>query len=244
MRQPHALLLLVLAAAACGGDSTCDGTHTPTPIDPATTGAIAGSVRVTGTVPRSTPVQMSGECSALHRGAPDGGDVLVHDGRVENAFVWVKSGLGDRVFAVPATPIVIDQKGCMFQPRVAGAQVCQPIEFRNSDALLHNVHGTPGQSDAWNFGLGVQGSHRTVRLAKPEVMVVTRCDVHPWMRAYLGVVDHPFFAVTGADGAFELRGVPAGDYVVGAWHEVLGTREARVTVKPGTSETVDFAYGG
>jgi plastocyanin len=242
MRRSSVVLVLALAVAACGGNTACDVSRTPTPIDAATTGTIAGNVRVTGAVPPSTPVQMTGECSALHQGAATAGDVLVHDGRVENAFVWIKSGLGDRVFAVPTTPVVVDQKGCLFQPRVAGAQVCQPVEFRNSDALLHNVHGTPAASDAWNFGLGVQGSHRTVRLEKPEVMVVTRCDVHPWMRAYLGVVDHPFFAVTGADGRFELHGVPAGDYVVGAWHEVFGTLEARVTVAPGKTETVDFSY--
>ena len=125
------------------------------------------------------------------------GDVLVKDGRVENAFVYVKDGLGDRVFAAPAEPVTIDQRGCLYHPRVTGAVTCQEIVFLNSDPLLHNVHGTPHDSRAWNFSMGVQGSRRSIRVDKPEVAVEVRCDVHPWMRAYIGVVDHPYFAVTG-----------------------------------------------
>lgn len=243
MHAARSAVLLALFLAACGGESVCDRPRTPTPLDPGTTGTIAGTVAFAGTPPAMRPVQMNAECRALHAEPVLAGDALVADGRVENVFVWVKEGLGDRVFAVPRDPVVIDQKGCLYRPRVAGAQTCQPIEFRNSDAFLHNVRGAPRASSGWNFGMSLQGSTRTVRLEKPEIMVATRCDVHPWMVAYLGVLAHPFFAVTGPDGRFALPGVPAGDYVVAAWHERFGTREARASVRPGATAEVGFSYG-
>jgi plastocyanin len=230
-----ARLLLSLAfvvATGCGGKSACDSPRSPTPLDHATTGTIAGVVRFTGEPPATTTLSLGAEpaCAGQHSGPVPAGDVLVQDGRVENAFVYLKEGLGDRVFAVPAEPVTVDQRGCLYHPRVVGAQTCQEIAFVNSDPLLHNVHGTPHASGAWNWSMGVKGSRRTTRLAEPEVMVDVRCDVHPWMHAYVGVVAHPYFAVTGPDGAFSLRDVPPGDYVVASWHERFGTREARVTL--------------
>jgi plastocyanin len=161
---------------------------------------------------------------------------------VENAFVYIKSGLGGRVFAVPSNPVTIDQKGCVYHPHVAAAQVDQPIEFVNSDPILHNVHGTPGDSSPWNFGMSIQGSKRTVKVPKPDVMVDVRCDVHPWMHAYVGVVDHPYFAVTGADGRFTFADVPPGDYTIAAWHERFGTRETNVTLGARDTKDVSFSY--
>jgi hypothetical protein len=110
--------------------------------------------------------------------------------------------------------------------------------------LLHNVHATPNEVKGWNISLSKQGVQREIRVAKPEVMIPLKCDVHPWMRGWLGVLDHPYFAVTGADGAFTLPNVPAGDYVVGSWHERFGTREARVTLVAKETKDVAFAYGG
>jgi hypothetical protein len=245
---PRALLALALCLlAACGRDeSACSTPRTPTPLDPAATGTIAGTVTFAGPPPAMKPVALGGDpqCARQHQGQVLAGDALVHDGRVENAFVYVKDGLGARVFAVPETPVVVDQVGCLYQPHVAGAQTCQPIEFVNGDPTLHNVHGTPGRSAPWNFGMALQGSKRRIRVDSPEVMIPVTCDVHPWMRAWLGVLPHPFFAVTGADGRFALRGVPAGEYVLAAWHERFGTREARVTVGAGETKEVAFAFPG
>jgi hypothetical protein len=237
-----ALLLLTALSACGGGGGACEAPRTPTPLDPAASGSITGTVVFQGTPPPSKPPTMTAECAAQHRGAVPAGDVLVHDRRLENAFVWVKDGLGARVFAVPEAAVTVDQAGCLYRPRVTGAQTCQKIAFVNSDPLLHNVRGTPKVSSPWNFSMAVQGSTRTIRIDKPEVPVEVRCDVHPWMQAFVGVVDHPYFGVSGADGRFALRGVPAGDYQLASWHERFGVREQRLTLAAGETKNVVFAY--
>ena len=236
---PSVLLFLV----ACGG-GTCPERPAPTPLDRTTTGSIVGAVTLRGDAPPLSPVPLDQSCAALHTGKVTAGDVQVKDGRVQNAFVYIREGLGDRVFPQPTTPVEIDQKGCLFAPRVAAAETCQEIVFLNSDPVLHNVHGFPKESSAWNFSLSQAGSRRSVRVPAPEAMIRVGCDVHPWMQAYVGVVNHPYFAVTGADGAFALKDVPPGDYVVASWHEKLGMREQPVKLAPKQEQTVAFAYGG
>jgi plastocyanin len=243
------LLLLgaALTAAGCGGGaSECDQPRLATPLDRSVTGTIIGTVGFDGEPPPMAALSFGGEsgCAAQHAGPVLAGDALVKEGRVQNAFVYVKEGLGERVFAVPTEPVTVDQKGCVYEPHVAAVRTCQPVVFVNSDALLHNVHGTPRLSSPWNFSMSAPGSRRTVRISRPEVMVEVRCDVHPWMRAYLGVLDHPYGAVTGADGAFTLGDVPPGDYVVASWHERFGSREARVTLGAKATVRLTFTYGG
>lgn len=239
---------MVLVAAAVTG-AACERKaerRAPTPLDPATVGAITGEVRFAGNPPPSTPVDMASakDCAAQHSGPVDAGDVLVRDGQVQNAIVAIKEGLGDRTFAVPETSVVIDQQGCLFTPRVAAAQVDQPIKFLNGDPLPHNVHGTPPKSSGWNFSLGLKGASRTIEIDAQQPVIPIKCDIHPWMQAYVGVYDHPYFMVTGADGRFALPNVPAGTYVVEAWHERFGTRSATVTVGAQETKTVAFTFGG
>ena len=242
----RALLAPLVLLAACGGTGggRCAERRTATPLDRTTVGTIAGAVGFSGAAPPMATLALGAEpaCGAQHQGPVLAGDALVHDGKVENAFVYLKDGLGGRVFAVPGEPVTIDQQGCLYRPHVVGAHVCQPIVFTNSDAVLHNVHGTTAGSSPWNFSMGVQNSRRTITIEASEIMVQVRCDVHPWMRAWVGVVDHPYFAVTGPDGTFTLPDVPAGDYVVGCWHERFGTREARVTVGAGETARVPFTF--
>ena len=137
---------------------------------------------------------------------------------LQNAFVYVKDGLGNRTFPVPKTPVVLDQQGCKYRPHVVGIQVGQPLEVRNSDSTLHNVHAIPKVNKEFNFGQPTKGMKSSRTFDKAEVMVPFKCDVHGWMNAYAGVVAHPFFAVSKADGSFEIKGLPPGSYTVEVWH--------------------------
>jgi plastocyanin len=169
--------------------------------------------------------------------------VLVGPGNgLQNVFVYVKDGLGDRTFPAPQTPVVLDQKGCKYMPHVFGVQVGQTVEILNSDPTLHNVHAVPKVNAEFNFGqpAGVPKATRTFE--KPEVMVPFRCDVHGWMAAFGGVVAHPFFAVTAQDGSYEIKGLPAGTYTLEAWHERFGVQTQTVTVDGTASATAPFAF--
>ena len=244
MRREIFLIALVALAACTGGESEIPARGPATPIDPATTGTIAGHVTFAGEPPPESELRLAGDaaCATAHEGPVRAGDVRVKDGKVENAFVWLKDGLGNLVFELPKEAVVIDQRGCIYQPRFAGAQTGQEIKFLNSDSTLHNVHTLPKNSSPVNFGMSRKGTDRSIRIAKPEVMVGIKCDVHPWMRAYIGVLDHPYFMLTGADGAFRIEKVPAGDYTLGAWHERFGTREAKLKVEAGKTSETTFEY--
>ena len=233
--------------------ASCDRTpaapsvaRTPTPIDTATTGTIEGRVRFAGTAPPARTIAVTSDptCAAAHPNGLQVHDVRATAGALADAFVAITGGLEDRVFPVPETPVVIDQRGCRYEPRVAGAEVGQPIVFRSSDDTLHNVHGEPRASARWNFGLPRRDAERTLTLTAPEIMVPVRCDVHPWMRLDLGIVAHPFHAVTGVDGVFRWAGVPPGRYTVTAWHPTLGRTEQMVTLAPNETATVVFTLGG
>ena len=240
-----AIVFFVSLAGGCGGDAPpLPPPRVHTPLDLATTGTITGQVRFEGTPPAMKEIRFGSfaECAAQHPGAVSTGDVLVRDGHVQNAFVYIQSGLGERVFAIPETPVEIDQTGCLYAPRVAGAQVGQAIRFVNSDPAVHNVHGSPTSSPAWNFVLSRRGLAREIRLDRPEVMVSVRCDLHPWMQAWIGVVDHPYFAVTGPDGSFRLAHVPPGTYTLTAWHERFGVQDRPVTLGERGEADVTFAF--
>jgi plastocyanin len=159
-------------------------------------------------------------------------------------FVYVKDGLGNLKFPVPTTPLVLDQKGCQYRPHVFGVQAGQPIEILNSDATLHNIHAWPQANQEFNMGQALQGMKDTHTFTTQEIMVPFRCDVHRWMNSFVGVVAHPFFAVTGADGAFSLKGLPPGTYTIEAWHEKFGTKTASVTIGAKESKDVAFTFSG
>ena len=236
----------VLGLAVAGCQQSERPVREPTPLDLTTVGTIAGVVRFEGTVPAQTELQVrsSAECAALHDGPVLAGDVLVEDGKVQNAIVYLSKGLGERVFAVPETTVVIDQQDCLFVPRVAAAQVDQLVRFLNSDMLAHNVRGVPSEARSWNFMLAVKGASREATIEREEPAIEIKCDVHPWMKAYLGVFDHPYFAVTDADGRFSLPQVPPGDYTVTVWHERFGTADSHVTVAPQVAQNVTFFFRG
>jgi plastocyanin len=239
-------MIVLLSACGGGGQESAKPTQQATPLDMSTVGTISGVIRFEGTVPEQSVAQLSGwaECASQHpQGNPPAGDVVVNDRRVQNALVYIKDGLGNRVFATPAEPVSIDQKGCLFLPRVVGVQVDQPLKFLNSDALAHNVHGFAQTAKPWNVSLSVKGMTRAVKVDKPEAVIEVKCDIHPWMRAYVGAFLHPYFAVSGSDGTFILRNLPPGEYTLEAWHERFGIRSQKVSLGAKEAKEVEVKFG-
>jgi hypothetical protein len=156
--------------------------------------------------------------------------------------VYVKSGLGDKKFPAPTTPVIFDQKGCMYSPHVAAVQVGQEMIVRNSDGVLHNVDAHPAKNQPFNFGQPVQGMENKKVFTAPEVMIPVKCDVHPWMHGWIGVQDHPYAAVTDEQGAFTFKDLPPGTYEIEAWHEKYGTAHQTVTVGAKESKTIEFTF--
>jgi len=242
-------LISVTAAACGGGTSDSAGQGQPSGARPAATdtadgpGVIAGSVRFDGTPPAPRPLRMDSDPKCVtEAGATSELLVVGPNNGLRNAFVYVKDGLGTRTYAVPTTPVTLDQKGCRYIPHVFGVQVGQPLLISNSDTTLHNVNAAPKDNRGFNFGQPASVPAVTRTFDKPEVMVPLRCDVHGWMNAYVGVVAHPFFAVTTDDGAFEIKGLPAGAYTLEAWHEELGTQTQSVTVDGQTPAKPTFSF--
>jgi plastocyanin len=240
---PAGLLVATLVTVACGGESTPAGPPPPTvsPVDAATAGNVTGRVVFEGAAPKPAVLRMDSDPNCVQPNMTATVETLIvgDGGALQNVFVYVKDGLGDLRFPVPATPALLDQKGCHYVPHVFGVQVGQPVEVLNSDATLHNVHAIPKTNREFNTGQPLAGMKHTHRFSTREVMVPFKCDVHPWMYAYVGVLDHPYFAVSAADGTFSLKGLPPGTYTVEAWHETLGTQTQTVTI--GATETTEVA---
>jgi plastocyanin len=215
-------------------------------VDPATAGIITGSIKLEGTPPKAEIIRMNSDpvCMRLHEGKnPTTEYFIVGEGNgLANVFVYVKEGLGNLTFDPPTTPVVLDQKGCTYHPHVFGIQVGQPLEILNSDPTLHNIHAVPKVNQEFNTGQPIQGMKFQHRFTAREVMVPFKCDVHGWMNAYAGVLDHPYFAVTGPDGKFELKNVPPGKYLIEAWHEKLGTTTQQVELGAKETKEVSFTF--
>jgi hypothetical protein len=239
--------LLLAGLAACGSDSS-KSAEPASPaaapdakkVDTATAGNITGKVMLEGTPPENPVIKMASD-PACGNAEVRAESYVVDNGTLQNVFVYIKDGLGNKyIFDTPTEPVKLDQKGCHYTPHVLGVRVTQPLEVINSDATLHNVHGMPETNREFNQGQPVQGMKNTVAFTAPEVMIPFKCDVHSWMNAYVGVVSHPYFAVTGAGGKFELKTVPPGTYTIEAWHEKLGRQTQTVTI--GDKENKDLTF--
>ena len=215
-------------------------------VDAATAATVTGKVKFEGTAPASQPIKLSADpyCQKANPGLTTETEIVGKDGSVENVFVYVKDGLGNRTFPTPSEPVVMDQKGCHYTPHVFGIQVGQPLQIVNSDDTLHNVHGLPKANKEFNQGQPIQGMKMTHTFSTTEVMVPFKCDVHGWMNAWVGVLDHPYYAVTSADGSFSLKGLPPGTYTIEAWHEKLGTQTQTVTVGDREANDIAFTFKG
>ncbi len=269
------LLALVPFLGACGGCGCSKGDAPDRPADasanapapgssappatarlyqpsPATDASIAGRVTLEGDPPRMAPLNFNADpvCSQVHGGANvPKEEVVAKGGRLKNVLVYVKSSskaLEGLRYETPKTPVLLDQKGCLYQPHVFGVMAGQPITIRSSDPTPHNIKCQPRKNDAFNFSQPKPGED-TRSFEREEVAPPVRleCNVHPWMNGYAGVLSHPFFAVTGEDGSYSIPGLPPGDYEIVAWQESTkldGPKTEKVTVGPRESRTLDFTF--
>src|SRR5512140_102354 len=208
------------------------------------TASITGKIVFEGAVPAAEKFKMSADafCARSHPGDVSREDILVgKDKGLANVFVYVKSGING-TYPPPAAAATIDQQGCTYHPHVFGMVAGQSLEILNSDDTLHNIHSLPEKNEAFNLGMPVKGMKYTKKFDRPEVMIRIKCDVHGWMSAYCGVLSHPFFAVTAADGTYTIKNLPAGTYTIEAWHEKFGTQTQQVTVGATDSKAVPFTF--
>src|SRR5262245_43768906 len=245
---------LAAAVAACGGGPANKSAEPAAPagapsgmkVDTSKAGQVAGTVKLDGTAPKNEAIKMNADpvCIREAKGPQMQETYLVgSDGKsLGNVFVYVKDGLGNYVYDAPTDSPKIDQKECRYHPHVFGMRTSQTLEIINSDPTLHNIHALPKNNSEFNNGQPIQGMKMTHTFDKPEVMVPFKCDVHGWMNAYVGVLDHPYFAVTKDDGKFELKDLPAGSYTITAWHEKLGTQDQKVTIGEKESKDVNFTF--
>lgn len=237
-------ILLVVSFVACGGGGGETQTaEAPTPAPAATPaggGSITGVVNYTNGDP-DTEINMDADpvCLSLHDEPVTTQQIEGDEGKLANVFVYVKEGVSGS-YPAPAEKALLDQKGCTYQPHVSGIQTGQTLVIRNSDQTLHNVHALPEKNPEFNQGQPFANMELEKKFSEPEVMIRFKCDVHPWMGAYVAVLEHPFFAVSEADGSFTIANLPAGDYVLEAWHAKLGTQTQNVSV--GADGAVDVAF--
>lgn len=251
------VLSLLALASACSKAPEPEGPATPTAGSKTYSGdvgSIAGVVAFNGAVPAAKKIDTSADpvCGQANADLSTE-DTIVADGKLGNAFVYIKDGaatdgtkIGDYTWTTPTTAATLDQKGCQYRPHVMGVMTNQKISITNSDPTQHNVHPTPKSNPEWNQTQPNGAPPIEKSFARAEVLVPVKCNQHPWMKAYIGVLKHPFFAVSGADGSFTIKGVPPGTYTVAAWREggASGTEKTMsVTVAANGSAKADFAFG-
>jgi hypothetical protein len=244
-------LALAASVMACGGGSK-ESAEAPAAapsgggkkVDAATAGDINGVVSFDGTAPKNEGIKMNADpvCVKENPTPQEQETYMVSDGKLANVFVYVKDGLQDYSFDTPTTKYEFDQKNCRYHPHVFGVMVNQPVEIVNSDPTLHNIHALPKGNAEFNNGQPIQGMKMEHKFTAREVMVPFKCDVHGWMNAYVGVLDHPYFAVTDKDGKFSLKGLPPGTYTIEAWHEKAGTQTASVTLGAKETKEANFTF--
>ena len=254
MKSIHTFLFIVMlaftiGAIGCGKKEEAKETSATTAqssaVDPATAATVTGKISFEGKAPERTPVKMNADavCAQQHTTPVMAENVIVNaNNTLKNVFIYVKKGLEGKKFDVPVEAVSITQEGCMYRPHVFGMMATQPLKIINADPTLHNIHAMPTINSQFNIGQPVKGMETEKTFDKPEVMVHFKCDVHPWMSAYVGVLEHPYYSVSGDDGTFSLKNLPPGTYTIEAWHEQLGTQTQEVTVAAKESKELTFTF--
>jgi hypothetical protein len=208
-------------------------------------GTITGKIIFTGAAPAAKTIDM-GQDPVCVSSAPDKTteEVIVKDGKLANVFVYVKSGgaVDKYAFTAPSTDVDLDQKGCRYHPHVLGVMTKQNIKIINSDNTTHNIHPSPSKNQEWNQSQTAGQAPFEKSFARQEVMIPVKCNQHPWMKAYIAVLPHPFYAVSGDDGTYTIKGLPPGEYTIVAWHEKYGEQTQKLTVGAKESKTQDFTF--
>jgi plastocyanin len=210
-------------------------------VDPATAGSITGVVSFTGAAPKLKPLDMTQDPGCPSTPQPSEA-VMLNGNKLANVFIYVKEGLPQGTFAVPTEPVVLDQKGCRYNPHVSGIMVGQPLKITNTDTANHNIHDMPSKNQPFNESQMPTDKPLTKTFATPEIMIPVQCNQHPWMRAYISVLNHPYFAVSAADGSFEIKNLPPGEYTLAAVHEKFGEQTMKVKVAAKESSKAAFSF--
>ena len=206
--------------------------------------SLKGTVKFEGAAPKPSRIEMSADplCAKARSTPAATEDIVVGaDGGLANVVVYVSDGLSSHSFPPPEQPATLEQKGCQYRPHVLALQANQKLEVVNSDETTHNIHPTPNNNREWNMSQP-HGVPLEQSFAREEIAIPVKCNVHPWMRGYIAVFKHPYFAVTDKNGGFELKNLPPGTYTITAWQEKLGTQIQKVTVAAGESKPLDFAF--
>ncbi|PYP89519.1 MAG: hypothetical protein DMF61_02285 [Blastocatellia bacterium AA13] len=207
-------------------------------------GTVTGKIMLTGAAPAPKRIDMGQDAKCGEANSnPQTETYMVSDGKVQNVFVYLKGGPADKYeYPVPSESAELDQRGCRYNPHVLGVQAKQDIKITNSDATTHNIHPTPTKNQEWNESQAPGSGAKDKSFSRPETLIKVKCNVHPWMTAYIGVLGHSFYAVSGKDGSFTIKNVPPGDYTLVTWHEDLGEQTQKIKVTAKGSVTQDVTY--
>ena len=206
--------------------------------------SLTGVVKFDGTAPKPSRIDMSADplCSKAHPTPATTEDIVVSDkGALANVVIYVSDGLAGRTFQPPQQPAVFEQKGCQYKPHVLAMQANQKLDVVNSDETTHNIHPNPNTNREWNM-TQPHGVPLEQTFAREEIAIPVKCNVHPWMRGYIAVFKHPYFAVSDKNGSFDLKDLPPGTYTITAWQEKLGTLNQKITVGAGETKTLEFTF--
>jgi plastocyanin len=239
--------LLTLAALGCSKSQPASKQPDSAPkaatisVDSSTAGAITGVVSLKGQPAKMKPLDMTADPGCPTTGQPAEA-VVANGGKLANVFVYVKEGLPQGNFAVPTEPVVLDQKGCRYSPHMLGIMAGQQLKVTNTDTADHNIHDMPSKNPAFNESQMPTDKPITKTFATLEMMIPVQCNQHPWMRAYINVMTNPYFAISAADGSYEIKNLPPGEYTVAAVHEKFGEQTMKMKVGPKENAKAPFVF--